>query len=113
MKPGALVFLTTQAKWFLDYCRELREEPARQLSAWHEALAGSFPDYDACAASYDRGELLYAPNGGGPELHPDFYGDAIVPVQYFERNWGDNFELLEFITDRPRFEQAVCIMRRR
>ena len=26
---------------------------------------------------------------------------------------GDTFEVLEFITDRPRFEQAVCIMRRR
>ena len=27
MKPGSLVFITTQARWFLDNCREFRERP--------------------------------------------------------------------------------------
>ncbi len=36
-----------------------------------------------------------------------------MPRGYFEEHWGDTFEILEFIADRSRFEQAVCIMRRR
>jgi ubiquinone/menaquinone biosynthesis C-methylase UbiE len=113
MKTGALVFITTQARWFLDTCREYREHPDAQVSAWHEALARSFLDHEACATAYDRGEMLYAPNGGGPELDPEYYGEAVVPRQYFEREWESAFELLEFITDRSRFEQAVCILQRR
>ncbi len=113
MKRGAIVFITTQARWFLDNCRELREHPERQVSTWHEALAKAFTDYDACAAAYERGEMLYAPSGGGPALDPEYYGEAVVPRQYFEREWGSTFELLEFITDRSSFEQAVAIMRRK
>jgi hypothetical protein len=113
VKPGALVFITTQARWFLDLCRELREHPETQTSYWHEILARSFLDYDAEAAAYERGEMLYAPNGGGPELDAEYYGDALVPLEYFEEHWGQAFEILEFIADRSKFEQAVCIMRRR
>ena len=113
MKPGALVFITTQARWFLDNCREFRDDPSKQVSAWHEALALAFVDYDACTDAYDRGEMLYNPSGGGPALDPEYYGEAIVPRQFFEREWDAGFEMLEFITDRSHFEQAVCIMRRR
>jgi ubiquinone/menaquinone biosynthesis C-methylase UbiE len=113
LKPRALVFITTQALWFLDNCRDFREHPEKQVSGWHVGLANSFVDYDAEVEAYERGELLYAPNGGGPELDAEYYGDAVVPRQYFEEHWGPSFELVEFITDRSRFEQAVCIMRRR
>ena len=68
VKPGALVFITTQARWFLDNCRDFREHPEKQVGGWHVGLANSFVDYDAEAAAYDRGEILYAPNGGGPDL---------------------------------------------
>lgn len=113
MTAGALVFITTQARWFLDNCRDYREHPDKQVSDWHVGLAGSFVDYERDAAAYDRGEILYAPTGGGPELLPEYYGEAIVPRGYFEEHWGGTFEILEFIADRSRFEQAVCIMRRR
>ena len=111
VKPGGLVFITTQGRWFLDICRDLREHPEKQVSLWHEMLATSFADYDA--AAYDRGEMLYAPNGGGPELDAEYYGDALVPREYFDEHWGDAFEILEFITDQSQFEQAVCVMRKR
>ena len=59
----------------------------------------------------ERGAHRCSPSG--PELDPEYYGEAVVPRQYFEREWDAAFELLEFITDRSRFEQAVCILRRR
>lgn len=113
VKPGGLVFITTQARWFLDNCQDFRDHPEKQVTGWHEGLARSFVDYDGEAAAYDRGEILYAANGGGPELLPEYYGEAVVPRAYFDDNWGRTFEVLEFIADRSRFEQAVCIMRRR
>ena len=89
VKPGALVFVTTQARWFLDNCRDFREHPEKQVSGWHIGLANSFVDYDAEAAAYDRGELLYAPNGGGPELDAEYYGDAVVPRAILRGALGD------------------------
>ena len=83
------------------------------MSLWHEYLAKSFLDYDASAQAYDDGDILYAPTGGGPALDPEYYGEALVPRQYFEREWGASFEVLEFVADRARFEQAICVMRRR
>jgi SAM-dependent methyltransferase len=113
VRPGGLVFITTQGRWFLDICREFREQPEMQTSYWHGLLARSFSDYEGAAAAYDRGELLYAPNGGGPELEAEYYGDTLVPRKYFEANWGDAFQILDFIADRSAFEQAVCVMKRR
>ena len=88
VKPGSLIFITTQARWLLDNCRELREHPEGQVSLWHEYLAKSFVDYDASAAAYDDGEMLYAATGGGPALDPEYYGEAVVPREYFERRVG-------------------------
>jgi len=113
MKPGGLIFITTQARWFIDNCQRLRDNPAEVTSYWHELLAKSFIDYDESLARYDRGEFVYAANGGGPSLPPEFYGDAVVPRGFFEAEWSDEFEVLQFIADHQRFEQAVAIMRRR
>jgi SAM-dependent methyltransferase len=113
IKPGGLIFITTEARWFIDNCQHLRDNPAEVTSYWHELLAKSFIAYKESLARYDQGEFVYAANGGGPSLPPEFYGDAVVPRGYFEAEWGDEFEVLEFIADRDRFEQAVAIMRRR
>jgi SAM-dependent methyltransferase len=123
MKPGGLAFITTQARWFLDECVRYREHPELQSHKWHEKLANSFRDYDAAVAAYDRGEFLFASDkrqwDGAvsadmpPELAPDYYGEAVVPAAYFEAKWKEaGFELLEFVADRARCEQAVAILRR-
>jgi SAM-dependent methyltransferase len=113
MKPGGLVFITTQPRWFVDACRTLRENPGERVSRWHELLAESFVDYDDSLSRYDGGEFLYAGTGGGPTLPGEFYGQAVVPRGYFERQWGQHFELLDFIADAERCPQAVAVLRRR
>jgi len=113
MKPGGLVFVTTQGRWFVDSCQEFRDHPDRITSVWHEHLAASFVDRDGSLERYDRGEFLYEETGGGPSLPGEFYGEAVVPRQYFEEQWGRHFELLEFIADRSRCPQAVAVLRAR
>ena len=134
MKPNSLVFVTTQARWFLDDCRQYREHPDQISHRWHQKLANSFVDYEASVSKYDRGEFLYAADesspspspsptktGSGqqlpddpPELGPDFYGQAVVPRRYFESQWCHEagFQLLEFVADRSLCEQAIAIIRR-
>ncbi len=112
MKPGGLVFITLQARWLLDKCQELRDNPDLMTSQWHRNLSKSFVDHEDALARYDRGEFLYAPNGR-PPMNPQYYGDAVVPYRHFESTWSDTFEILDFVADRSQFEQAVVVMRRR
>ncbi len=108
LKSGALAFVTTQARWFLDRCDEYREHPELRTSVWHEQLAVSFSEGGA-AEAYDRGEFLYSATGGADQDGAS-YGEAVVPRAVFE-GW-KGFELLDFITDRQRCEQAVAVLQR-
>jgi SAM-dependent methyltransferase len=112
MKPGGLVFVTLQARWFLDMCQELRDKPELVTHLWYEDLAASFLDHDDALARYDRGEFLYVPNRRAEE-QGKYYGDAVVPYRQIELMWSDSFEILDFVADRSQFEQAIVVMRRR
>lgn len=112
MKPGGLVFITLQARWFIDKCQELRDNPDQVQSFWHELLSKSFVDHDDALARYDRGEFLYAPNPRAT-FEGKYYGEAVVPYQYLESTWSDDFEMLDFVADQPHFEQAIVVMRRK
>jgi SAM-dependent methyltransferase len=126
MKPNGLLFITTQARWFLDDCRHFRENPDEIANLWQERLARSFVDYDASVSEYDDGGFLYSaaslPVAKNPPpvknpprtFKPDLYGQAVVPSRYFESQWGrrEGFELLEFVADRSVNEQATAIIRK-
>lgn len=126
MKPNGLLFITTQARWFLDDCRHFRDHPDEITNLWHERLARSFVDYDASVAEYDGGKFLFSsaslPTEKNPPpvenppraFKPDLYGEAVVPRGYFESQWGrgEGFELLEFVADRSLNDQAIAIIRR-
>jgi SAM-dependent methyltransferase len=113
VKPGGLAIVTTQGGWFLDFCEHLRNHPELHTSGWHEMLSQSFGDLDESRAAYAAGEFLYSPNGGGPSLPGEFYGDAIVPRQFFETQWSPEFELVNWVAEPTRFEQAAAVLRRR
>jgi SAM-dependent methyltransferase len=112
VRPGGLAFATTQARWFLDDCKELRDHPERVNSVWQEHLASSFVDHDGSLELYDAGTFLFAPTGGAGQ-EGAFYGEAVVPRAVFETQWRENFSLLDFIEDRARCPQAVAVLQRR
>ena len=131
VKPNGLLFITTQARWFLDECRRFREHPDQISHRWHQNLAKSFVDYENAVNQYDIGEILFAadetpaplpdsrtttgPKSEPPPLSPEFYGEAVVPGPYFASEWSDEWglELLDFVADRSLCEQALAIIRRR
>ena len=68
MKPNGLVFVTTQARWFIERCRTLRENPGQIKSPWEEKLAQSFLNSEDALQRYDRGEFLYEATGAGSQF---------------------------------------------
>jgi SAM-dependent methyltransferase len=112
VNPGGLAFVTTQARWFLDDCKALRDHPDQVKTVWQEHLASSFLDHEGSLELYDRGSFLFAPTGGAGQ-EGAFYGEAVVPRAVFETEWGADFTLVDFVEDRARCPQAVAILRRR
>ena len=111
LRPGGMIAITTQGRTFIDFCEGIRAS-GRFDHPWHQNLARSFTDADACRAAYDRGEFLFAPTGGGDARPSTFYGEALIPEGFVVRHWSAWLEPLEFIDDRQRLAQALIIMRK-
>lgn len=112
VEPGGVVAITTQGRTFLEVCERMRGRESFD-HPWHQNLARSFVDREACERAYDAGEFLFSPTGGGAARSSDFYGEALVPPGYVERHWTRDFELLEYIDDRGYLPQALIVLRRR
>jgi SAM-dependent methyltransferase len=111
VRPGGLAFVTTQARWFLDDCKDLRDHPEKVSTVWQEHQASSFVDYERSLGLYDQGSFLFSATGGAGQ-EGTFYGEAVVPRAIFDEKWGGNFDLVDFVEDRARCPQAVAILRR-
>jgi glycosyltransferase involved in cell wall biosynthesis/SAM-dependent methyltransferase len=111
MRPGGLLVVTTQGRSFLEFCGSLRGRRFHE-SLWHEALAASFPDMKAAVSDYDSGKFLYSPTGGGDLRSPSFYGEAVIPRGYVEREWTKFLLFRDFIDERAFLPQAVIVMQK-
>lgn len=110
LKPGGILVATTEGRHFIEYCRSWRDKkPELQ---WHDALAKLFPDTDATLAEYDSGKFIFCPTGGGPVRPSTFYGEALIPRAYVEREWSKYLAFRDFIDDQSRFWQAVIVMQK-
>lgn len=110
LKPGGIIVVTTQARSFIEFCKELRGRTHE--SAWHNMLAGLFQDTEAALAAYDSGKFIYCATGGGPALPNSFYGEALIPRAYVMEEWTRFLTFKDFLDDRNRFQQAVIVMQK-
>jgi 2-polyprenyl-3-methyl-5-hydroxy-6-metoxy-1,4-benzoquinol methylase len=111
LAPGGMLLVTTQGRSFIDFCREIRES-GKDDHPWYLNLARSFVDATACQQAYDRGELLFAPTGGGDARPSTFYGEALVPRQHAESVWGQWLSFRDFVDDRAFLPQALIVMQK-
>src|SRR4029434_1034283 len=93
LKPGGLVFATTQKRSFIEYANTLRGD---EDHPWLRSLATAFRPMETVLAQYDRGEFVYSPTGGGGVRDASFYGDAVVPEHYVAQHWPPDLEILSF-----------------
>ncbi len=94
--PGGLVCITTRGRVHLINSKG-QAKNATTLSGHLKQYANMLDDFDAAIASYDAGEFVYVPTGGGGMLTADFFGEAIVPQSYVEKHWTEHFDLVDWV----------------
>jgi 2-polyprenyl-3-methyl-5-hydroxy-6-metoxy-1,4-benzoquinol methylase len=111
LKPGGFLIFTTQMRSFIEYCRQIRS--GELLTDWHVALSKSFVDMESAYHDYDAGKFLFEHHYTGPSAPPPFYGEALIPRGYIEKNWNRELELIEFSDDWENLPQAYVVLRKR
>ena len=111
MKPGGILFATTQSGRFLDFCQSVRDN--NLSGGWYDSLKVSFVDIDRCRKDYDTGTFLFSPTGGGEYRDNSFYGEAIIPEKYIQRTYTKYLEPVEFIDDERILPQALFILQKK
>jgi hypothetical protein len=109
MQRGSVFCFTVEPRRFVDFIESVPDEAS---SGWQWALHGYAARANEFRTSYDRGEFVYIPTGGGNFRGADVYGDAIVPVSYLKANWAPYFAVRDYIDDPNRFWQAVAVVQR-
>ena len=111
LKPGGILVATTQARSFIELCRTLRNQ-SNTSNNWHHALAHSFVDTEAALADYDSGKFLYSATGGGGPRDASFYGEAVIPQKYVEREWTKYLDFCDFTYDPAIIPQSLIVMQK-
>ena len=109
LQPGAIFTLTVSSRRFVDALEAVPDETG---SGYQWALHAYAARAEEFRSSYDRGDFVYLPTGGGAFRGPEDYGDALVPRSYLEAHWAPYFAIREYIDDPSRFWQAVVIAQR-
>jgi SAM-dependent methyltransferase len=102
-KPGAVLFVTTQPRRFLEF---VRDAAPRSPSPWHQRLAVFAPASEENLAAFDSGRLVFLSTE-----HSPYYGDAAVPRAWMAAHWA-GWRLREYLDDSRRFLQAVVVLQR-
>jgi SAM-dependent methyltransferase len=111
LRPGGMLFLTTQGRSFLDFCDTLQNEEPEIY--WHSLLKKAFTDTETKRDLYDRGEFVHVATGGGVELPGEVYGEALVPKGYVETHWTGALDLVDFVDDRSNLPQALIVLQKK
>jgi 2-polyprenyl-3-methyl-5-hydroxy-6-metoxy-1,4-benzoquinol methylase len=110
LKPGGLVVATTRPREFILTCAKTRA--AGEKRDWAQGTVQAFMNTEAALATFDRGEFLYEPTGGGSVLDASFFGETCIPRKYVVDNWTRLFEFVDFLDDRRLCLQNVIVVRK-
>jgi SAM-dependent methyltransferase len=109
-RPGCVFGLTIEPRRFLDFISNIHPDTSH---SWHLGLSRFKSFIPELIEKYDRGQFCFIPTGGeDKDLDVSIYGEAIIPLSYFSRNWGNLFEVRGFIDNEDIFWQSLIVLRR-
>jgi SAM-dependent methyltransferase len=107
--PGAIIVFTVEDSSFLKNFEiegiENHGERWRLLSRYKPMLAD-------LRSRYANGEYQYLVTNDDEGLRKEFYGDALVPREWIEKNWARHFKLVRFEASAPPVDQAIVVGRK-
>ena len=112
LKPGGLLIATTRGEWFLNhlkYLQKLRNEGG--LNEHQKIIMKCFSPIEESFERYKKGEFLYEPTGGGGPRDSSFYGEAAIPREYVESEFGKFLKFKSFADDTS-LSQSVFVMQK-
>jgi SAM-dependent methyltransferase len=110
LRPGGLAVLTTRPRSFFADCERRNIEGG--LDDASRVACEAFADGRLWRQRYDAGEFCHASIGASGPLDDTFYGETAIPESYARRVWSQWFELVEWVDDPARCQQAAAIVRR-
>ena len=109
-KAGGIIVLTIEPRRFIEFCRKVSGDTS---NPWYATLSRHMEQVPNAEALFDSGQFVYLPSGGGDELPPETYGDAVIPLSYLKKAWGNWFTIVDYLDDASRFWQAVVTAKRK
>jgi ubiquinone/menaquinone biosynthesis C-methylase UbiE len=92
--PGCVFCLTLEPRECID---RIVNVPPDTDDARLRTLSKYAPFAKELYRKFDSGEFIYFPTGGGDNLIPDVYGDAIVPLSFIQKKWSQDFFVKKYI----------------
>lgn len=102
LQPKGHLIFTTRGLRFIESVKELHE--SQQPSCLREML----PLPNVMQDRYMNGEFQFYAVGGGGELTADFYGETLIPKDYFETHYRSC--LVDFVDELPHVDQCVVVL---
>jgi len=111
LRSGGLLIATTWGRNFLDRCKAMRDQDHK--NGTRKNWANAFIPVKNAKEDYDRGLFLYepGPREGGP-LDKSYFGLALIPKQYVEREYTKYLNLLDYANEKVKDPQAVFVMQK-
>lgn len=111
LNPGGLLIVTTWGRSFLDRCESMRgqEHKLNHYKFWSQA----FIPVEKAKKAYDEGMFLFEPTPiEGGELDKSYFGLALIPKKYVEKEYTRYLKLLDFENEKIKDPQAVFVMQK-
>jgi len=113
LRPGGHVVFTTRGLQFIDYLEQLQAEAGASPEAVRDHLTRlreQLPPAREVRRRYLNGEFQFYPIGGAGELTSDFFGEALIPRRYLEREYGST--MIDFTDHVPHVDQSVVVLQK-
>lgn len=108
-RPGCIFCLTLESSRFLDAISTI---PDDSEFFWHKMLLKFKPQIRELKTTFNNGGFVFIQSNSEPEAQ-GVYGDAVVPLSFIKQNWGNDFDIIDYIDDTSRFFQAVLVVQRK
>lgn len=115
LTPGGLAFVTVLDELFFDHVSGSQAQVAAGTAeSFARNLAKMIDDVPAARAEFHDGQFIYCNPGEDGARSGDFYGWAVAPKPWVEKNWAlGGLEVVEWVPSRVLFEQAMVCLRKK